>query len=78
LFLNSVRKATQTQLRNPFEMWQILNITDNTTDENLIHYGNRILNSENVCYCVVDNCLHLLTKAIKITNYNAIRLSARL
>jgi len=54
-------------------MWQILSIKDNTTDENLIHYGNKIiLNSGNVCYCVVENFLHLLTEAVKITNYNTL------
>jgi len=42
-------------------MWQILNIKDNTTDENLIHNGNkRILNSGNICYCVVHNCPQLV------------------
>jgi hypothetical protein len=52
-------------------MWKILNIKDDTTDENLIHYGNKgISNSGNVCYCVVHNFLHLLTKAVKITTYN--------
>jgi hypothetical protein len=52
-------------------MWQILNIKDHTTDENLIHYGNkRILNSGNVCHCVVYNCLHLLPKSLNITTYN--------
>jgi len=37
-------------------MWQILNIKDDTTGENLINYGNkRILCSGVVCYCVVHS-----------------------